>query len=156
MKNWPKEDKYSWEKSEVMKEFESRILSNYAKVEKFAKVNLTEVSKITQEVNKANTAIKQFGENVSKTLSGSAADDGVIDNSSDEQEHQCDYAEDCAICQANFAKDHSYSDDEVKSAKLKILTELRKMADDAIDAKNIVLAYRIERTIAEVEDSEND
>ena len=30
------------------------------------------------------------------------------------------------------------------------------MADDAIDAKNIVLAYRIERTIAEIEDPEND
>jgi glycyl-tRNA synthetase (class II) len=157
MKNWPKEDRYSWEKSEVMREFESQILSNYSKVEKIAQQKASKITNLTTELTKANTAAKQLSE-TTKALVGSA-DDGSLDMTNDEknrEEHQCNYAEDCAICQANSAKDMSYSDDEVKSAKLKILTELRKMADDAIDAKNIVLAYRIERTIAEIEDPEND
>ena len=157
MKNWPKEDKYSWEKSEVMREFESQILSNYSKVEKIAQQKASKITNLTTELNKANAAAKQLSD-TTKALVGSA-DDGSLDLTSDEkngEEHQCDSAEDCAICQANFAKDSSYSDDEVKSAKSKILMELNKMADDAISAKNIVLAYRIERTIAEIEESEND
>jgi hypothetical protein len=149
MKNWPKEDRYSWEKSEVMKEFESRILSNYSKVEKIAqqKMSIPEVKALGQELQKANVAAKEL-----KHTLTSAADDGQ-DMAKD---HQCDSAEDCAVCQMNNVSDSDYSDDEVKMAKSKILDELYKMADDAIASRDIKLAYRIERTIAEIEENDND
>lgn len=148
MKNWPKEDRYSWEKSEVMKEFESQILSNYSKVEKIAqeKMNLHEVKNLGQELQKANVAAKEL----SKTLSG-AADDGSLDS-----KHQCDGAEDCAVCHTSSLDKSDYSDDEVKMAKSQILEELQKMANDAISVRDIKLAYRIERTIAEIEEDGND
>ena len=50
----------------------------------------------------------------------------------------------------------NYSDDEVKMAKAEILEELHKMASAAINNRDIKLAYRIERTIAEIEDDGND
>jgi hypothetical protein len=148
MKNWAKEDRYSWEKSEVMREFESQILSNYLKIEKIAqqKMKLNDVKTLGQELQKANVAAQQL----SKTLS-SAADDGSTD-----LDHQHDSAEDCAICQTGSSEDGDYSDDEVKLAKAQILEELQKMASDAIASRDIKLAYRIERTIAEIEEDDND
>jgi len=146
MKNWPKEDKYSWEKSEVMREFESKILSNYSFLEKYAmnpaqvKALGEQVKAIKSDFTAANTAAKEFN----KTLTG-AADDGSMD-------HQCDSAKDCAICQGGISNDENYTDDEVRLAKAEVLNELQKMADEAILAGNIKLAYRIERTIAEVEE----
>jgi hypothetical protein len=146
MKKWPKEDKYSWEKSEVMREFESKILSNYSFLEKYAmkpaevKALGDQVKALKSEFSAANTAAKELN----RTLTG-AADDGSMN-------HKCDSAEDCAICQGGMSDDSEYTDDEMKLAKAEILRELQKMADDAILDRNIKLAYRIERTISEVEE----
>ncbi len=148
MKSWPKEDRYSWEKSEVMKEFESKILSNYSKIEKIAqqKLNISDVKNLGTELQKANVAAKQLKE----TLVGSADDGGLAPSES--KDHQCNSAEDCAICHSGSSKQKEYSDDEVMLAKAEIIRDLQKMASEAIKNKNITLAYRIERTIAELED----
>jgi len=144
MKNWPKEDRYSWEKSEVMKEFEAQILSNYSKVEKIAQQkSLVPPGTQTELKNVLNT-VKE----IKQTLQG-AADDGE----GKREEHQCNEAEDCAMCGRSS---ENYSDDEVKMAKAEILEELHKMASAAINNRDIKLAYRIERTIAEIEDDGND
>lgn len=146
MKKWPKEDKYSWEKSEVMREFELKILSNYSFLEKYAmkpaevKALGDQVKALKSEFSAANTAAKELN----RTLTG-AADDGSID-------HQCDGAEDCSFCQGGMSDDSEYTDDEVVLAKAEVLRELQKMADEAILDGNIKLAYRIERTISEVEE----
>jgi len=148
MKNWPKEDRYSWEKSEVMKEFEAQILSNYSKVEKIAQQKSLIPPETKTELNNVLNTVKE----IKQTLSG-AADDGQ-DNSG---KHQCDEAEDCAVCSGSSQESsEEYSDDEVKLAKAEILQELQKMANDAIRNRDIKLAYRIERTIAEIEDDRND
>jgi len=143
-KKWPKEDRGSWERSEVMKELESQILAKYATVERFAqaKVNLPDASKI-QQTTEALKNLNNEANKLSKTLSGSAADDGVI-----EKGCTCDDSSDqmCATC------GDSYSDDEVFMAKDEIINELQRMADEAISSRNIKLAYKIERTIAEMKE----
>jgi len=145
MKRWAKEDRYSWENSEVMKEFESKILSNYSFLEKTAAQNFAqksqEIQKIKQDAIAANTALKELNKNVA---AASAADDGMSGKGC-----QCNEAEDCEICRK---QEEDYSDDEVMLAKAEILFHLRKMADSAINSGDIKLAYKIERTISEVEE----
>jgi hypothetical protein len=136
MKRWPKEDRYSWEKSDVMREFESRILSNYATLEKMAqqkKLDINSVKAVGAELQK----VKQ----TAQELSAMFADDG-----------QADHTEDCAVCQSESEINDEYTDNEVALAKSEILSELRKMADNAIMDRDIKLAYRIERTISEIEE----
>ena len=135
MKRWPKEDRYSWEKSEVMREFESRILSNYSTLEKMAqkKLDLASVKAVGEELKK----VKQTAQELSTMF----ADDG-----------QTDDAEDCAVCESEAEVNDEYTESEVALAKSEILSELRKMADDAIMDRDIKLAYRIERTISEIEE----
>ena len=144
MKRWAKEDRYSWENSEVMKEFESKTLSNYSFLEKSAaqKVNSQELQQLKKDMDSA----KQSAIELNKALSApvSAADDGMS-----LKECQCNEAEDCEICRVS---DDDYSDDEVKLAKAAIIFDLKKMADDAIRSGNIKLAYKIERPISEVEE----
>jgi hypothetical protein len=143
MKRWAKEDRYSWENSEVMKEFESKILSNYSFLEKAALQNIDQktlsVENLNEKIKETTTALTNLNK-----LSTSAADDGMS-----EKECQCNNAEDCMICRK---PEEDYSDDEVKFAKEEILSHLRKMANDAIGSGNIKLAYKIERTISEVEE----
>lgn len=142
-KRWSKEDRGSWERSEVMKELESQILAKYAMVEKLAQAktslpNPAEVKEVTKAVSELNTEANKL----SQTLS-SSADDGVTKKSC-----TCDDTSDqmCAACGDN------YSDDEVALAKEEILNELQKMADEAIISGNIKLAYKIERTISEMKE----
>lgn len=146
-KRWSKEDRGSWERSEVMKELESQILAKYAAVEKFAQAkpntpNPEQVNAVSKAVGELNEKTKELGANLSKTF-GSAADDGVV-----EKKCTCDDTSDqmCAVCGDN------YSDDEVSMAKDEIINELQRMADEAISNRNIKLAYKIERTIAEMKE----
>ena len=142
-KSWGKEDRHCWEKSEVMQEFEKNIISNINKLEKISQQRL-DLKSIKTDLEGATKAAKEFN----KALTGSAADDGIIDGSKKEdevKEHQCDAA-DCTTCNEKRNKL------ETIASKKKILKKLRKMASKAIANKNTILAYRIERTIAEVED----
>jgi hypothetical protein len=147
MKRWAKEDRYSWENSEVMREFESKILSNYSFLEKSAQQKLSPQSLQTmrKEVIDTTNAVKELNKTLSTPVS--AADDGSLKSNAEECQH--DAAEDCAICRG---KEDDYSDDEVIMAKASILIDLKKMANDAIRSGNIKLAYKIERTISEVEE----
>lgn len=145
MKRWAKEDRYSWENSEVMKEFESKILSNYSFLEKVAQQNIAQKTQSVENLNKKVKETATAVEKLNKSLSTmSAADDGMSG-----KKCQCNDAEDCMICRK---QEEDYSDDEVKLAKEEILSHLRKMANDAIGSGNIKLAYKIERTISEVEE----
>ena len=151
-KNWPKEDRHCWEKSEVMKSFEAQILANFSKIEKLAqqKLNISDVKNMKTELIDASKAAEVFN----KALGQSYADDGVgIKGQEDSvEQHSCD-AEDCMICSK---KGEDYAADEVALAKTELLQQLRKMAQEAISERNIKLAYRIERTIAEMEEDSND
>lgn len=144
-KHWEKEDRHCWQKSEVMQNFEKTLLENYSKlVTAQQKINLPQVKELKTDLEGANVAAKDL----SKTLTGSA-DDGEVNA-----------AEDCAVCHAeDGAHDQSceYSEDEVTTAKASVLSELQKMASDAIAVRDMRLAYQIERTIQEMlEPEEND
>lgn len=149
-KRWSKEDRGSWERSEVMKELESQILAKYAAVERFAASipSASEAKATTDALKELNTAAKEFDE-TAKGLSGtiSAADDGAVEKSC-----ACDNSSDqmCSAC------GDSYADDEVSLAKDEIINELQRMADEAIGMRNIKLAYKIERTIAEMKEDQDD
>jgi len=160
-KHWSKEDRHCWQKSEVMQNFEKTLLSNYATLEAHSKIITAQKATIKDIANPAiETQVRKTTEAVAglnKALSGSA-DDGEI----------MDTAEDCAACSGeDAAHDQScefrelvdgeeYSDDEVKLAKASVLSELRKMASDAIAIRDMALAYRIERTIQEMLEPEDD
>lgn len=148
-KNWPKEDRHCWEKSEVMKSFEAQILANFSKIEKLA--NTLNPEKMKTQYHEAAGAVGELAKSVqvlNKAFAGEA-DDGVADSM---EQHSCN-AEDCKICSK---KGEDYSDDEVALAKTELLQQLRKMAQEAISERNIKLAYKIERTIAEMEEDSND
>jgi hypothetical protein len=145
LKRWPKEDRKSWEDSIVMKEFESKILSNYANIERFAqqtKMNIPSATTV-KEVTKALNELNAEAGKLNKTL-GSAADDGAV-----EKKCSCDNTSD-NMCEACSDK---YSSMEVSLAKKEIIDELQKMADDAIRENNIKMAYKIERIISEIEEN---
>lgn len=151
-KHWEKEDRHCWQKSEVMQNFEKTLLANYATLEAHSRVITAQKATIKDIANPAiETQVKKTTEAVTglnKALSGSA-DDGEVS----------DAAEDCAICHAeDGAHDQSceYSEDEVKQAKDSVLSELRKMASDAIEVRDMRLAYQIERTIQEMLEPEDD
>jgi hypothetical protein len=145
LKKWPKEDRKSWEDSVVMKEFESQILSNYQKIERFAQQakmnipNATKVKEVTKALNELNTEAGKL----SKTL-GSAADDGAV-----EKKCSCNNASDkmCDVCA------DKYSSTEVALAKKELINDLQKMADEEIKKNNIKRAYKIERIISEIEEN---
>jgi hypothetical protein len=154
-KNWPKEDRHCWEKSEVMKSFEAQILANFSKIEKLAattdlKAMKNDIEGAAQALVGATDAASKFN----KALTGNSADDGVVTKGEEDtlEQHSCN-AEDCMICSK---KSEDYAADEVALAKTELLQQLRKMAQEAISERNIKLAYRIERTIAEMEEDSND
>lgn len=136
-KNWSKEDRGIWDKSEVMQAFEKKILSNYSSIEKAAqKMNINEIKNVSTELQKANVAAKEL----TKTL-GAPADDGVVDDT---------HCEGCV--KTNELVEDEYTDEKTAMAKQEILSDLRKMASQAISLDKKKLAYMIERTIAEIED----
>lgn len=49
-----------------------------------------------------------------------------------------------------------YSDDEVTTAKASMLSELQKMASDALAVRDMALVYKVERTIQEMLEPEDD
>ena len=142
-KSWPKEDRHCWQKSEVMSEFEKKIISNAALLEKLSQQKL-DLKSIKTDLEGATKAAKELN----KELVGSAADDGTVHatkKNESKEEPQCDDA-DCPTCK------EKKNIMQTAVAKKEILQHLNKMAQKAISEKDIVLAYRIERAIAEVED----
>ena len=154
-KNWPKEDRHCWEKSEVMKSFEAQILANFSKIEKLAATpNFKDMQNHIEGAAKALDVATNAANKFNNALTGNSADDGVVTKGKEDtlEQHSCN-AEDCMICSK---KSEDYAADEVALAKTELLQQLRKMAQEAISERNIKLAYRIERTIAEMEEDSND
>jgi uncharacterized membrane protein len=147
-KHWEKEDRHCWQKSEVMQNFEKTVLANYSALEaaqlKLAKLDLPKATKEMTDLGTASKGAASAAGELSKALTGSADDGEVMEN--------------CAICHAeDGAHDQSceYSEDEVATAKASVLSELQKMASDAIAVRDMALAYQIERTIQEMLETED-
>jgi hypothetical protein len=128
MSKWEKEDKGIYENSEVMMEFEKLILSRCVQLKDiYKKAQDTKLEKATQDAKELNQALKEV-ETTSKNVF--SADDGEVDS---EEENNEDF--------------------EI-SAKEEVLLELEKLASDALDARNMPLLYKIERTISEITEDE--
>lgn len=138
-KKWAKEDRYSWDQSEVMKNFESQILSNYSFLEKKSQQLSTQKAKeLASALSNAATAASKLKTDL-KFLN--EADD-AIDMTAEYCESDCSYSDD------------EYSNSDV--IKEELINELESMAQNAIDGKNIKLAYLIERTISELKEKDDE
>lgn len=115
-----------WKNSEVAKEFEKQVLEVVSKFNKIAgQVKVAGVVDSAEEAEKslqeANTAAKDLLNTLGET--SFAEDEEAEDKDSDE--------------------DH-------KKAKEELISDLTKMAYDAADSGDTVLAYKIERATTEI------
>lgn len=78
-KKWDRMTKQAWEKSEVMKEFESRILESVEKFRSIAGI-IADTEKATDSIQKANESAKELV----TTLSQNLAEDEDSDITDDE------------------------------------------------------------------------
>ena len=137
-KRWSKEDRNSFNNSEVMREFEKKIIENYNKlIVAQNEYELRKMSSMAEEVNKVKEAV----EGLDKALS---ADDGELENNAETIETR--------IVESPENEEVSVSTEEEleKKAKEETLLKLYHMARKAALEGNIKLAYKIERTISEL------
>ncbi|MDB2481562.1 hypothetical protein N9W84_00180 [bacterium] len=129
MSKWEKEDRSIYENSEVMMEFEKLILSRCTQLKDiYKKAQDTKLEKATQDAKELNQALKEV-ETTSKSVF--SADDGEVE-----------------------AQETEDLEDMTISAREEVLSELEKLASDALDAKNMPLLYKIERAISEIMEDE--
>lgn len=128
MSKWSKEDSSVWNNSEVMREFEGKIIKAAKYLDDISNIKNAQLAQNKLETTKktVNEISKEVGEisNAIKNLS----DDGEPESNN---------------LSLTEMLDSEYTED--KSSDL--IDELRSMARTAIDSGNIKLAYEIERTI---------
>jgi hypothetical protein len=136
-KNWSKEDRHHFEKSEVMQGLETIVLDTIRRADilqqKIAQVNKPTVSEVG-EMNKALETQRGLIEDITNM---SGADDGAIDGGHD---GNTDHATD-EVAEEALAEDHLQDE---------VIEDLRGLVEAALSEGNIKLAYRIERTIDEI------
>jgi predicted nucleotidyltransferase len=126
MSKWEKEDRSIYENSEVMMEFEKLILSRCVQLKDiYKKAQETKIEKATEDAKELNQALKDVETTAKNVFS---ADDGEVEEES--------------------------SEDITISAKEEVISELEKLANDALESKNMPLLYKIERTISEIMENE--
>ena len=125
-KTWSKEDRYHYNKSEVMQELEKRVMSNLHRLDilnkKAQEKTSEDVDKMTKSLNEATDAANSFNQAMND------ADDEV-------------------------AGDALPADMEDVNRE-GVVNDLRDMVLAALNDNNIKLAYKIERTIDEILEQE--
>jgi len=132
MKNlWSKEDLANFENSEVFVELEKRVLANILRADILSKkISNANLEGMAEGAAKATEAVKDLGDEIGKVKNlMNSAEDGSAEEESDE-----DHAEDAL-------------EDE-------IVSDLRSMAKLAVEKGDFKLAYKIERTIDEILETE--
>jgi hypothetical protein len=151
MSKWSKEDKNSYNNSEIFQEFEKSTIQNIFRANEIMKRSdkyadflkkESNLAQKTQDMKTFNATVKETIPQVkelSKALSGNA-DDGFSNNADD-------YFDDDSLMEAGMEISENKSEEEVSDA---VLDELLQMKEAAIKEGNIKLAYKIERTIDEL------
>ena len=138
-KTWSKEDRHSFEKSEVMQGLETIVLDTLKRAdilqEKIAQSTSADVSATAKEFENLAEKARDAKDVVESVIAG--ADDGAIDEGCD---GHTDYVSDEV---AEDGLDYSVDQSEV-------IDDLRDLVTAALSEGNIKLAYRIERTIDEI------
>jgi hypothetical protein len=150
MSKWSKEDRNSYNKSEVFQELEKSTIQNIFRANEIMKRSdkyadflkkESNLAQKTQDMKTFNATVKETIPQVkelSKALSGNA-DDGFSDD--------IDGNHDISLAEAGKEILNNNSEEEVSDA---VLDELLQMKEAAIKEGNIKLAYKIERTIDEL------
>jgi len=136
-KTWSKEDRYHFEKSEVMQGLETIVLDTIRRADILQQKIAQKEGRSTEEIKAQTTALKEQAVVVKELNSMMAADDGAIDGGHD---GHADHATD-EVAEDALAEDHLQDE---------VLEDLRGLAEAALSEGNIKLAYRIERTIDEI------
>lgn len=143
MPTWSKEDRTSYDKSEVFQELEKLTIANIHRLDLLRKkANTTQSLRETTDAAKAaTTAIKQLGE-AKKQLETSMAEDQLSEMNAEDVTMLSGVSEEIANNMMNQAMDDKVSET--------IVDELISMKEAAIKEGNIKLAYKIERTLDEI------
>ena len=144
MSSWDKMDKVAWNESEVMQEFEKKILESAyalaADLEKRADLKSLpgDLAKVNQQAPAAAKSISDVANATSKLYGN--ADDGEDKDSSEKIEK----AEDAL-------KDIADETEEVVDKLANLLEELTKLSYYIADEGDTELAYKLERVIRDIE-----
>jgi uncharacterized protein (DUF885 family) len=143
MSNWSKEDKVAFSKSEVMMEFEKRLL-------KVAEVLNSQINKVAQDAVDSNIEkVKTLNNELqkAKTTLESMNHDGFLENYLD-----ADLVEGTQETSEEEKEELLEASDE--PAQEELINDLEAVAQKAISEGHYKIAYDIERTIREILDGE--
>ena len=130
---WSKEDRYHFDNSEVMKEFETRVIDTIKRADILQEKISTaapDFGDIASGASKAADSVAGLNKQIDQlaTAEDGSLEDEACDSKSDHVEDE--------IADQNFAED--------------VVSDLETLVAAAIAEGNIKLAYRIERTIDEI------
>ena len=126
MKNlWSKEDLANFENSEVFMELEKRVLANITRTDiLYGKISTADLDGKKNQIAETTKAVKELGDAVDEVASKMADDPEVEEGSAED------------------------------GLENEVLDDLRAMAKLAIEKGDFKLAYKIERTIDEILETE--
>jgi len=144
MPTWSKEDRISYNKSEVFQELEKLTIANIHRLDLLAKKAQANVGlKATTEAAKeATKALQDLGKARKEVFQSGMAEDQLSEMEEKDPSMFSGTSKELAESMMNEAMDVKVSD--------AIVNELIEMKEAAIREGNIKLAYKIERTLDEI------
>ena len=129
--SWSKEDRYHYNKSEVMQELENRVMETLHRLDILNKkaMDQSEMAATKQQAEETQAAVQGLKDEMNNpAIDGVTEDDEVAGESL-----------------------NAYEESQNKDA---VINDLRDMVQAALSESNIKLAYKIERTIDEILEQE--
>jgi len=149
MPTWSKEDRISYDKSEVFQELEKLTIANIHRLDLLAKKAQANIGQAnvglkatTQAAREATKALQDLGKARKEVFQSGMAEDQLSESDIDDPSMLSGTSKELAESMRNEAMDASMSD--------AIVNELIEMKEAAIKEGNTKLAYKIERTLDEI------
>jgi hypothetical protein len=129
-KTWSKEDRAHYNNSEVMQELEKAVISNAHRLEILQKkIAENKIENVVKDVERAKVAVTGLGNEIGKLNLAEDAPEGDVSEGDVPEE---------------------ISEEESENTKEAVIKDLRGMVKKAIEGGDVILAYKIERTIDEI------
>lgn len=145
MSSWDKMDRTAWQNSEVMQEFEKKIVEsaqaladNLTKKAQSFKDLPSDLAKVNQEAGPAAQSMKEVADATQKLYSGNADDKEGNESAEKDLEEIAEKAE------------------EVVEELADLIEELTKLSYFVADQGDTELAYKLERVIRDIEAGRNE
>tara|TARA_B100000131_G_scaffold288069_1_gene299151 strand:- start:4569 stop:4982 length:414 start_codon:yes stop_codon:yes gene_type:complete len=129
--SWSKEDRYHYNKSEVMQELEKKVMETLNRLDilsKKAEMSPESMKQMADAADATKESVDALKESLNEASDGVADEDEVAGDSFD-----------------------AHMENENKDA---VVNDLRDMVQAALAENNVKLAYKIERTIDEILEQE--